>query len=189
VFLSAAGQEPWTPSSTRLAGIDAASFAQIGLTLFAALDSSKTFLLAQSEDGGAHWAIQQRVPGQVASQLAVHASDLLIARSDGLFIEAEPQATTTVGDGSADVGLRFSMAGAQPVRDQARFRFELPLATHTTLELFDVTGRRAAPPVESFLAAGPHEVTVSARTLPPGVYAARLTSDRSQGFLRFVRVR
>lgn len=189
VFLSATGQEPWTPSSTRLVGLSQSTFAQVEQTLFAAFDSVSTILMSKSHDGGTTWVVQERVRGPFAYKLAVHGSDLFVARSDGLFVQPVPQETTSVGPGPAGRRLQFSLAGPQPIRDLARFRFELPVAARTTLEVFDVTGRRAAESIESFLSAGPHEVTVSARTLPPGVYAARLTSNLEHESLRFIRVR
>jgi hypothetical protein len=187
VFLSASGEEPWTPSSTRLAGVAWSTFAHMGATLFAAFDSVNTILMAESHDTGTTWTIGQRVAGPFAYQLAVHGADLYIARSDGLFIQTQTAASVPVGPGKSP--LRFSLAGAQPVRDVVRFRFDLPVAARTALEVFDVTGRRIADPVESFGSAGPHEVTISARTLPPGVYAARLTSGRGRESARFIRVR
>ena len=188
VFFSANGEEPWTPSSTRLAGVSQSAFAQIGKTLFAAFDSVSTILMAESHDGGATWIIPQRVDGAFAYQMAVHGSDLFIARADGLFIQPEPQAVTSVEAGPGN-HLRFSLAGPQPIRDLARFRFDLAVAASTTLELFDITGRRAADRIEASLPPGPHEVTVNARTLSPGVYAARLTSGREHETLLFVRTR
>ena len=109
--------------------------------------------------------------------------------ADGLFIQPEPQAVSVVEVGAGSGRLRFSLAGPQPIRDLARFRFDLPVAESATLELFDVMGRRAADRIGAFWPAGPHEVTVSARTLSPGVYAARLTSGRERESVLFIRVR
>ncbi len=189
VFFSATGEEPWTPSSTRLFGMSQTALAQVGQTLFAAFDSVSTILMDESHDGGVTWTVDQRVDGPFAYEMAVHGSDLLIARSDGLFVQAEPQAIASVEPGETAGLLRFSLAGAQPVRDLAHFRFELPAAGRTTLDLFDVLGRRAADPVDGFWSAGPHEVTVNARTLSPGVYSARLTSGQERESVRFIRIR
>ena len=187
VFLSANGEEPWTRSSTRLAGMSWSTFAHIGQTLFAAFDSVNTILMAESHDGGATWSIPQRVLGPFAYQLAVHGGDLFIARSDGLWVQ--PASTTSVVVGPGNGRLQFSLAGPQPIRDLARFRFDLPEAARTTLELFDVMGRRAADKIEGSWSAGPHEVTVDARRLPPGMYAAALTSSVGRESVRFILVR
>ena len=79
--------------------------------------------------------------------------------------------------------------GANPIRDEARFRFELPEAARARLELFDLAGRRLAGSIEQALPAGSHEVSWPVRDLAPGIYVARLrAADRSEA-LRLVRIR
>ena len=187
VFLSATGQEPWTRSSTRLGTLSWATFAKIGGTISAAFDSVDTILMAESNDEGTTWQIRERVGDSFAYQLAVHGADLLIARSDGLFVQKA--ATASVGNELDGSPLRFALAGAQPVRNLARFSFDLPVGASAKLEVFDVTGRRATNEIDGYWPAGQHEVTVDARPLPPGVYAARLTSGSAQKTARFVLVR
>jgi hypothetical protein len=187
VFLSASGEEPWTRSSTRLAGMSWSTFAHIGQTLFAAFDSVNTILMEESHDGGTTWIAQQRVTGPFAYQLAVHGGDLYIARSDGLWIQ--PATTTSVVGEPGSGRLRFSLAGPQPIRDQARLRFELPTAGMASIEVFDVQGRRAAERIEGSWSSGPHEVSLDTRRMSPGVYAARLTAAGTSEVLRLVQIR
>jgi hypothetical protein len=70
----------------------------------------------------------------------------------------------------------------------ARFRFELPNAASVAIDLFDVTGRRAADRVVGYWSAGPHELTVDARGLRAGVYSARLMTGAARETVRLVRV-
>jgi len=183
VFVSPNGEAPWTPSTTSPAHPSWTTFAQLGSTLIGAFDVVDTLVIAESHDQGDTWFRQETIPRTFAYQLAVHGSDLYAARSDGLWIRSE---TTSVGT-NPEVGLRFALAG-QPVRDVARFRFDLPSAGGASLELFDVMGRRAADRIAGFWSAGPHELTVDAHGLRPGVYCARLTSGNTHQILRLVRV-
>jgi hypothetical protein len=183
VFVSPNGEAPWTPSTTSPAHARWTTFAQLGQALVGAFDVVDTLVIAESHDQGDTWIRQETIPRTFAYQLAFHGADLYAARSDGLWIRSE---TTSVGTNPV-VGLRFALAG-QPVRDVARFRFDLPSAGGASLELFDVMGRRAADRIAGFWSAGPHELTVDAHGLRPGVYCARLTSGNAHEILRLVRV-
>jgi len=185
VFVSPTGESPWTFTAP-LPNISWSVFAQHGPTVFAVFDSVNTIMFSQSNDAGTSWSVLERVNLQFAYRLAVHGDDLYIGRSDGLFVRAaDPSAS--VDPGPHRSGLRFALA-VQPVRDLARFRFELPAAGTVALELFDVTGRRAAEPIEQFRTAGTHEIAVNERALRPGVYSARLTSGTTRETVRLVRV-
>ena len=186
VFLSANGEPPWTPSSTRLRNLAWSTFAQHGPTVFAAFDSVNHILFAESHDAGANWAIQERTNAVFAYRLAVRGDDLYAARSDGLWVR-RLSSVVSVPPGTGGTRLRFALA-AQPVRDVARFRFELPTAATAAIEMFDVTGRRVADRITRDFSAGPHELTVDERGLRPGVYCARLTVGGMHETVRLVRV-
>jgi hypothetical protein len=91
--------------------------------------------------------------------------------------------------GGAFQALRFTLAGAQPFGDLARLRFELPEAGRASIEVFDVAGRRAGEPIDGWWPAGSHEVSLDARRLAPGVYAARLIAAGTSQVVRLVHVR
>ena len=188
VFTSAKGQEPWTPSSTVLPASHGTTFAQAGSTLFTAIDVQKTsFVIEESHDGGSTWAVDEQVSNSFAHQLAVHATDLFTARSDGLFVRS--LATASVGGDPRGGSLHFALAGTQPVGNEVRFRFTLAGGAVARLELFDVSGRRVAPPIEQAFPAGAHELTLDARGLNAGVYNALLTSGVEREALRVIHVR
>jgi hypothetical protein len=117
----------------------------------------------------------------------VRGSELYAGRLDGLWHRSLD--TVSVPVDREPGGLRFAVAGAQPVRDDVRFRFELPEAGRATIEVFDVAGRRAPGRVDESWSAGPHEVSWSARDLGPGVYQARLTAGDRHALVRLIRVR
>jgi hypothetical protein len=186
VFVSPNGEEPWTRSTNNLRNLSWSTFAQHGATTFAAFDSVNNILFGQSHDAGLTWTIDQRVNGPFTFQLAIHGNDLYSAQSNGLWIRSvAPE--TAVGGGPGR-SLRFALA-VQPVRDVARFRFELAEAGIVALELFDVAGRRAADRIAGFWPAGTHELAVNPSGLQPGVYSARMTAGTLRETVRLIRVR
>jgi len=188
VFTSAKGQEPWTPSTTVLPASHGTTFAQSGSTLFTAIDVQKTsFVVEESHDGGSTWVLDEQVSNSFAHQLAVHATDLFTARSDGLFVRS--LATASVGGDPRGGSLHFSLSGTQPAGNELRFRFSLASGAVARLEMFDVTGRRVTPAIEQALPAGEHELTLDAHGLNPGVYNALLTSGVEHEAVRVIHVR
>ena len=185
-FFSPNGEQPWTPSNTRLLNLAWSTFAKHDSTVFAAFDSANKVLFAESLDEGMNWTIQERANGIFTYRLAVHGDDLYAARSDGLWIR--PLASTTSVDPLPSRNLLHFVLTGQPVRDAARFRFELPTATSASIELFDLTGRRAADRIVGVWPAGPHELTVDVHGLRAGVYAARLTAGGLHDTVRLVHL-
>jgi hypothetical protein len=121
------------------------------------------------------------------ARLAMVGDELYAARGDGLWKRST--AIASVPPAGAPAGLRFAVAGAQPVGDVVRFRVEMPQSGEAALDVFDVGGRRAAARVEQSWPAGAHEFTWSARGLAPGVYEARLSAGGRSAVVRLVRVR
>lgn len=127
------------------------------------------------------------LPNAFVYRMAVSDNQLFAGRVDGLWRRSTE--TVSVPDSGKPVGLRFALAGPQPVTDDVRFRFELPEAGSARIEVFDVSGRRAADAVQQSWSAGAHEISWDARTLGPGVYEARLTASHRQEVVRLLRVR
>jgi len=61
-----------------------------------------------------------------------------------------------------------------PFNPTTVIRYELPVAAHVSLKVFDVRGRQVADLVSSHKAAGPHEIRFSGNGLPSGIYFSRL---------------
>jgi hypothetical protein len=144
-----------------------------------------TSTISMSSDDGATWQTLETLRVPVPS-IATRGDTLYAGRTDGLWrrsianVSGPPRPTSS---------LRFTMAGAQPVRDLPRFRFDLPEAERAVIEVFDVAGRRSAKVLDAVMAAGPHEVDWGANGLASGVYLVRLKAGARSGVLRFVRVR
>jgi len=187
VFLSATGSEPWQKSATNLAGAGWATFAQIGSSLYAALDFLGGAIIVRSEDQGTTWEILEGLPGSFVYGLESRHSLLYAARNDGLFVRAD--AAVSVPAPAVEKGLTFALVGAQPVGDRPRLSFVLPEAASAVVDVFDLQGRIVAPPVEAFATAGTHELQLDAHALPAGVYLARLRAAGRSAVVRLVRVR
>lgn len=187
VFRSVAGSEPWTLVGLRLGMVNWTAFATQGHHLFAAFDLANQVVMGQSEDDGATWQMLETFPGAFVFDLAMSGNVLYAARADGLWRRSA--ATLSVPIGASPKHLQFALAGPQPFGDRATLRFSMPEAGTVSIEVFDVLGRRAIDRVEEWWSSGPHEVVLDARSLPPGVYAARLTGAGTSEVVRLVHVR
>jgi hypothetical protein len=85
--------------------------------------------------------------------------------------------------------LRFTIVGSHPIRDEARFRVELPEAGRVRIEFFDVAGRRVAGGIDVALPAGVTDVPWKPHGLPSGTYLARMTTQGSTISRRLVLIR
>ena len=76
--------------------------------------------------------------------------------------------------------LDFALAGANPVRGPARFRFALPQAGHVDVAVYDVAGRRVALLADGQYEAGVHTVAwdpaAGGSSRHAGMYFARLVA-------------
>ncbi|MEL6615257.1 MAG: T9SS type A sorting domain-containing protein, partial [Bacteroidota bacterium] len=61
-----------------------------------------------------------------------------------------------------------------PARGRATVAFDLPLAQHVRLAIYDALGREVVSLVDARRSAGTHTATLDARGLPAGVYVVRL---------------
>jgi hypothetical protein len=90
-------------------------------------------------------------------------------------LTGEGTAASVIGIHSPS-GVILGQNTPNPARDQAMIAFELPKQTKVTLDLIDVTGRIVASIVNDVVSAGEHEVHISTKSLPEGVYIYRLTA-------------
>lgn len=186
LFFSASGQGPWAPAVPEIRPIFLVSFALRGRDLFAQVGTGSGTLIEFSDDDGVTWQEQENQNQVFTYKIAINASELYAGRLDGLW--RRPTASVSVPIAAAG-GLRFSIAGSQPVADDVLFRFELPEPGPASIEVFDVAGRQAAGRLQGSWSAGLHEVSWSARDLGPGVYLARLRAGVGQRVVRLIRVR
>ncbi len=87
VFLSVAGQEPWTPVGLGLGVLSWDAFATQGGRLFAAFDipAPPAAVIEESDDDGATWQNAENQPGVFVQKLAISGDSLYAARADGLW--------------------------------------------------------------------------------------------------------
>jgi hypothetical protein len=186
-FRSTTGAGPWMRTDPGLGPPQWTTFARHDTRMFASFDFFTSAVMAESDDDGAHWAVSEIVPSVFVRAIAVVRTDLYAARGDGLW--RRTIGPVSVGPGAAVRRVTLAVEGAQPVGDRVRLRLELPLAGPTTLELFDVLGRRVTDPIVESWGAGAHESALDLSALAPGVYSARLRSPGGDATARLVHVR
>jgi hypothetical protein len=84
----------------------------------------------------------------------------------------------SVPDAELRAAVSFRRVGANPVRDRATFRFELPEEALVGIEVFDAAGRRVTSLVRGPRQAGSHLVEWSTRdaagrSVAAGIYFVR----------------
>lgn len=91
---------------------------------------------------------------------------------------------------------RFALApgSPNPFHGSTRLAFELPVRAKVRLEVFDVTGRRVATPVDASYAAGRHSVEwagvgADGRPVAAGVFLCRMTAGEFRAERRLVLVK
>ncbi|MFN8589571.1 MAG: peptidoglycan DD-metalloendopeptidase family protein [Candidatus Eisenbacteria bacterium] len=111
--------------------------------------------------------------------LSVYATDDENANGPAAVIRFQVSDQLDVAPSPA-VALEFAPPAPNPAGPATRFAFRLPAAGAVRLELIGADGRRVASWSRDGLAAGAHEVgwseLTAARTVPPGLYFARLSA-------------
>ena len=102
---------------------------------------------------------------------------------------------SAVGDDIPTVGPGLTLqAVPNPFNPRVTFQFDLAVASHTSLEIYDLRGRLVADLGSGPREAGPHRVTwdgvdVQGRDLPSGVYLARVRTDQGSATRKIVLAR
>ena len=90
--------------------------------------------------------------------------------------------STAVHETSSSNPLRFSLHQnyPNPFNPQTKISFDLPVAGHVTLRIFDVLGREAKTLLNEFLNAGTHALELNGSSLASGVYFCRLVAEEKE---------
>ena len=187
VFHSASGQAPWTYFDFGLHPTFFASFALHNQVVFTHFANGQGTGIEYSLDDGVTWQLLDRQPLIFTYNIATIGDMLYAGRVDGLWRRSI--ATISVPPGGTPARLSFSIVGPHPIRDEARFRLELPEATHVRIDLFDVSGRRVSGGIDETLPSGTHEVRLTSRDLAPGIYMALFRAAGRSEAVRLVRIR
>jgi hypothetical protein len=103
-----------------------------------------------------------------------------------VFLSRDTLSVPPDGGGSL---LHFAISGANPLRGETRFRFDLPAAGRVRIEVFDAAGRRQPTSIDETLPPGPNEVSWNPGGLASGLYVARLNAAGHTEAARFVWLR
>jgi hypothetical protein len=187
VFRGNPGQLPWTFTDFGLHPTFFASFALHGGAVFTSFASPEGTGIEFSVDDGLTWQVLDALPLTFTYNITTLGDVMYAGRVDGLWRRSID--TVAVPPVAAPAGLRFALVGANPIGDEARFRFELPEAARVRIDLFDVAGRRQPGGIDEALPAGAHEVKWQVRALSPGMYLARIHAAGRSETIRLVSTR
>ena len=110
----------------------------------------------------------------------------LIAWNAAMWLGTKDVSNEGDGDGFAfDLYQNYP----NPFSGQTTISFELPVASHVTVEVLDVTGRRVALLVDEHMGAASHSVEWNANGFANGVYLYRMVTDGFSKTLRTTLVR
>ena len=102
----------------------------------------------------------------------------------------EHRASAHVDENAAAPSPPRSFGVSNPTRGTGEVRFSLPSATHLSIAVFDLLGRRMATLLDrASLGAGDHRITLPCEQWPAGVYLCRLTESHATAITKFVVVR
>jgi choice-of-anchor B domain-containing protein len=76
-----------------------------------------------------------------------------------------------------------------PFNPTTKITFSLPVANFTSLEVFDVLGKKVSSPLQKIVSAGTHEVVIDASTLTSGLYYYTLRSGPFSSTKKMIVVR
>ena len=88
---------------------------------------------------------------------------------------------TSVEDLSLDLPKQLELGQnyPNPFNPSTQIVYALPVASHVSIDVFDVTGRKIATIVDGFRNAGHHSISFNGSSLASGIYLYRIRSDES----------
>jgi len=90
------------------------------------------------------------------------------------------EAHSKVGDGqpvSVPSKFRILSVYPNPFNSSTDVQYELPFATQVSMSIFDLTGSKVLTLLDHWKKAGVHDISLSASTLPVGLYILRIQSE------------
>jgi hypothetical protein len=134
------------------------------------------------------------VPGQYVTGAMVNDGHVFVAVGGGygapVVVQRLSRSVLAVGADLPSRPLEFSPPAPNPSRGDWAVRLALRAESRTTLEAFDVAGRRALTADLGTLTAGRHALAVpGGASLPPGVYRVRVRAGAFAAERVLVRVR
>ena len=161
---------------------------RVRLTWYAAQGAGLAATLERSTDG-VTWRELARVSVDGTGRLAYDDSDIIAGSRYGYRLRLAPDETTA--ESWVDVPqVALALEGARPMPSVGTpsVWFRLPDASHATLEVFDVGGRRVAHHAVGHLGGGRHQMKIAGHPLDPGIYLVRLARGEDVRTARMVVV-
>jgi len=171
------GGETWTLVST-FPALAPCTIAYVPSTSDLALVVTSVFGTAYSKNGGDTWL---RLDDNSTFALGCAGPNAIwSAGSEGWIakLELEPQSTDVFASAIAAIPENVLLEAnyPNPFNPTTTIEFSLPSSHFSTLNIYDVIGRKVAQLVNGHLPAGVHAVSFDAGDLPSGIYLYRLTA-------------
>jgi len=140
----------------------------------------------------------ETVVGELRHDLNTHTHTYLTGKGEGhnntvattsmaIFFDDSASTADVLPDfGDSDTGADLSEAPTQsklypnfpnPFNPTTRISFQIPAATHVTVDIFNTLGQKVKTLVDQRMEAGKHEVVLDAGDMASGIYFYRLTTD------------
>jgi hypothetical protein len=133
----------------------------------------------RSTDNGDSWlAVGENPFGVQLNAIVIDKAGYIIAGTDaGVFRSA--QSTMTGGSEFSMLPKEYLLEQnyPNPFNPSTTIHFDLPVASHVTLKIFNALGQEVAFLVDEARSAGTHSVQWNATSFPSGVYYSRLQAN------------
>jgi hypothetical protein len=129
------------------------------------------------EPGKGYWVKTNEAGVLVLSTIPPSGQSLKIRFADNGETPPSPPAETPAGTGTG-IPRNFSLDQnyPNPFNPSTSIQFELPFATHVTLQVYSVLGEKVRTLVDEYRPAGSYAVTMDCMGLASGVYYYRITA-------------
>jgi hypothetical protein len=88
--------------------------------------------------------------------------------------------------GPLPIEFKLGQNFPNPFNPTTNINYELPVDTHVTLKVHDVSGKEVATLVDGFVRKGLHQVTLNAADLASGLYFYRLHAGTYTNVKKFI---
>jgi hypothetical protein len=184
VFLSTNNGTTWAAVNTGLSNYRINALTVSETNLFAGTGGGGVFL---STNKGTTWtAVNPGLMRLEVYSLVVNGADLYAGTFGGVFRRPLSEMTASV---QIPAAFTLRQNYPNPFNAGTTIRYELPIASHVSLTVYDILGRQVSVLVNDRRNAGVYEVKFDGSNLASGVYFYRLQAENYVATRRFLLVK